>query len=326
MEEVVEVIEQPLVALANATGLRWGPTTREQFFYKRPIIHIIEVPLYLLLFYGFLALSRNYFADNVTKHAAREKPKYLMDQVIGYFMLFLWGFQIVLKCLHSMPLVHLCWMIMPCHVFTVLWGYILTCAPEKKNYNLCVYLATMMLGMHWGPLAAGLWPAIDDHEMWIEWPFFVVHHGFLIALPVYWGIRHEYLPLSLKFLWHITGAAGFVTSAIHHPMCWVTGLNLVVHLHLPAPLQQTALLGHQFFLPVVFFILMICVVCLHTCCIFLCGAIKLIFSCVFGGTVFNSSDRRKNQSEAKGEKRLKRNGAHERKGTSVVQRCFSIQS
>merc|ERR1711916_77402 len=97
----------------------------------------------------------------------RTNPDSVIDVLLGTVLALCWMSQIVFKALRPSPLVQMCWLAMPCHLITMVWVYVLL-TKGKRNWNQCVYLATLASVYHWGPVSAAMFPDWNDHKFWIE--------------------------------------------------------------------------------------------------------------------------------------------------------------
>jgi hypothetical protein len=281
-------IASVLVALCEATGLRWGPVTdRQLFFYRSPFMHVFEFVVFHLFVYTAYLLCRGYLDQHVpparmvsipvaarhkktdddapgdgadatvVKMAPQQKlirdpfrrslPRSLLNKLFGYTLLLCFTSQVVLKAIRPQPLVQLCWLTMPCHVITLVWVYILLQPKGNGNYRLCVYLASVITGCHWGPVGAAASPDWSDHQYKIEGKIFVVHHGLLVLMPFYFAARYDLLPFTFKYVCHVTWVATLVNVCGYTLLSYVSGLNVNYHLHPPPKLMKLPMFDTPFY-------------------------------------------------------------------------------
>jgi hypothetical protein len=233
----LDAAAEQLVAFTNATGQAWGVTSYENFWYRSPQLHIVEfVVLHLFVLLCF-RLSHGYFAEVVTARRPTVNPKSLLDQLLGVALVACYVAQIGLKGLRPNPLVQVFWMVMPCHLITLVWAYVLL-SQGSKNYHFCVYLATMCGAFHLGPVAASALPDLSDHQYFIEGPLFYAHHALLVVMPFYYAARYGLLPLTPRFIAQATAIGSFMNFGPYTVLSYVTGLNINYNLHPPPKLAK----------------------------------------------------------------------------------------
>ncbi|ORC88203.1 uncharacterized protein TM35_000182600 [Trypanosoma theileri] len=238
---VPQVAADWLSAFCEKTGQAWGPNGSEKlFWYRSPKVHIFEfLVLHLFVFFCFRA-SRGYFT-NITKYEGRgevsrgRSTKGRLNKLLGIIFLFLWVLQLIFKALRPTPFVQMGWLLMPCHLITLIWAFVLL-RQKESEYALNVYLATLAADYHWGPAAASLVPDFGDHQYRIESYFFVFHHGLLLIMPFYFSARYELLPMNLKHLLHVTAVAVVVNICLYTLISYISGLNVNYMLYPPPKL------------------------------------------------------------------------------------------
>lgn len=282
-------IASRLVAVCEATGLRWGPTTdRQLFFYRSPFMHVFEFFVFHLFVYFVYLLCRGYYGQNVpplrmvrvpvaVRHKKknddapeaddidatavamepqqklirdpfrRSLPRSLLNKLFGYTLLLCFISQVVLKAVRPQPLVQLCWLTMPCHVITLAWVYILLQPKGNGNYQLCVYIASIITGCHWGPVSAAASPDWSDHQFKIEGKIFIVHHGLLVLMPLYFAARYDLLPFTWKYVGHVTWVATLANVCGYTLLSYVSGLNVNYHLYPPPKLMKLPVFDTPFY-------------------------------------------------------------------------------
>jgi hypothetical protein len=228
----LDAAAEQLVAFTNATGQAWGVTSYDKFWYRSPQLHIVEFVVFHLFVLLCFRLSRGYFAEVVTARRPTVNPKSLLDELLGVAMVACYVIQVTLKSLRPKPSVQLFWMVMPCHLITLTWAYVLL-SKGSKNYHFCVYLATLCGAFHWGPVSAAALPDWEDHRYFIEGPLFYAHHALLVVMPFYYAARYAILPLTPRFLAHVTAVATFINVGPYTVLSYATGLNINYHLHPP---------------------------------------------------------------------------------------------
>lgn len=155
-----------------------------------------------------------------------------LDVLLGVVYVVCWLCQLLFKCLRQPWFIQISWMVMPCHLITLSWSYVLltmkvpkiiTVAPpvarqeqqqqpkaaaatvpktattpqqqhelQHQHFRKCVWLATLCCVYHWGPVPAVVWPDWEDHILKIEGTVFWIHHGLLLIQPLYWAFLRRY--------------------------------------------------------------------------------------------------------------------------------------
>lgn len=234
------------VRLCEATGLYWGPNERDLFFYRPPWLHPLEFVVFHLFVSVLMLLSRGYFTS-VTSRIPKQNQRSsggTVERMLGGILFLCWLSQVYLKAVRPMPLVQIWWLIMPCHLITLLWCYVfLVC----QNPKLSMYLASLATAFHWGPVSAAMFPDWSDHQYKIEGYIFVVHHGLLVILPLYYAARHGLLRFNMTFLIHATWVATWINVGPYTAVSYLTGLNVNYHLYPPPKLMKLPIFASPFY-------------------------------------------------------------------------------
>ncbi|EAN98430.1 hypothetical protein C3747_204g39 [Trypanosoma cruzi] len=238
---VPQVVADWLVAVCRHTGQAWGPNAAEKLFWFRPPkVHVFEfVVLHVFVWCCFRA-SWGYRsrAWRYTCRISRGKStKSLLNKLLGVFFLLCWACQVLLKISRPHPFVQIGWMLMPCHLFTLLWAAVLL-RTGPSQYPENVYLATLAADYHWGPTAALASPDWGDHQYKFESYFFMVHHGLLFIMPFYFAVRYDLLPMTRSHLLHATALATLVNIGFYTPYSYISGLNVNYMLYPPPKLMH----------------------------------------------------------------------------------------
>lgn len=242
----LEPAAEALVALCDATGLRWGPNPRSLFWNRPPELHIAEFIIFHLIIWTLYRCSRGFYTSVVVKPRPTVNRESNVDLFIGLTFALCWFSQLIFKALRKQPLVQMCWMFMPCHLITLIWIYVCL-SKGRSNYNFCVYLATLASVYHWGPVSAAVFPDWGDHKFWLEGPIFALHHGMLVAMPFYWALRYRLLPLSWGFVCHMTWVAMFVNCGFYTLISYLSGLNVNYMLYPPPKVALWGLLNTPYY-------------------------------------------------------------------------------
>lgn len=247
-EVVPAAVTGSFTVLCEATGLSWGPNPRNLFFYRPPALHIVEFVVFHLFVYTVYRMVPHFFRGVVPLSSRTSMPSSMFNRICGTILLGCWLFQVVLKGLRPTPLVQLCWLFMPCHLITLLWVYVLLISgPRAKNFRLCVYLASMAAAFHWGPTSAAIFPDWSDHQFKIEGSIFILHHGLLVVMPVYFAARYGLLPFTLNFLLHATWVATLINVGPYTLISYISGLNVNYHLYPPPKLMGLAVFATPYY-------------------------------------------------------------------------------
>lgn len=236
---MADIVVELFLCLCENTGLRWGPSSRDQFFFRPPQLHLVEFAVFHVFVYVLYRITPSYCRDVITTPLRVSMPASWLNRAIGAVYLACWLFQVFVKAVRPTPLVQLCWLFMPCHLITLVWVYVfLYSSPQKKNYWTCVYLASMATAFHWGPVSAALFPDWSDHQFKIEGTVFVVHHGLLVLTPLYFAVRYQLLPFTWRFLVHATWVATLINVGPYTLISYLSGLNLNYHLYPPPKVSK----------------------------------------------------------------------------------------
>jgi hypothetical protein len=278
---VLDPAAAQLVRLCQATGMRWGPNSDPAlFFYRSPFMHVFEFIVFHLFVLLAYKLSSGFFHETVVLQERKRQrlgmPNSLVNKVFGFTFLACFASQVYLKAIRPRPLVQLCWLFMPCHVITLAWAYILLQPAAKRNYARCVYLASVITGCHWGPTSAAAAPDWSDHQFRVEGYIFVLHHGLLVVMPVYFAVRYELLPFSARYLWNVTWVATLINVNFYTLLSYVSGLNINYHLYPPPKLMKAAIFATPFYRFYVIAVLVMLAATCRLCVGALASAVKLL--------------------------------------------------
>ncbi|CUG90599.1 transmembrane protein, putative [Bodo saltans] len=245
---VPDAATDALVSFCDATGLAWGPNQRDLFFYRPPALHVAEFVIFHAFVCVVFMMVPGYFRSVVPSASVQSMPKSWLNRAFGWIFLGCWLFQVVLKAMRPRPLVQLCWMFMPCHLITLAWVYVfLYSGPRQRNYRFCVYLVSMVSAFHWGPTSAAMFPDWSDHQFKIEGSIFILHHGMLVLMPIYFAARYGLLPFTRNFLLHATWVATLINVGPYTLISYVSGLNVNYHLYPPPKLMSLAVFATPYY-------------------------------------------------------------------------------
>lgn len=238
---VPDVVADGLQHFAQATGLRWGVMTRSQYWFQPPKVH---VGLFVVMI-AFCAVlhrySRGFKSKAIAQLAAKGVGRSVrcpINTLIAFILTVCFCAQVYTKGSRPKPLVQLAWLLMPCHIFTLVWVYIFV-HDSPQHYGRNCYLASLMMDWLWAPIGAAVQPDWGDHRHFWEGYMFFVHHGLLLALPFYYAARYDTLRLSWPHLLHLTWVPTFVNFAFFGPYGLFIGLNVNYQLA-PPPLGSAA--------------------------------------------------------------------------------------
>jgi hypothetical protein len=242
------VATSAFVSACERTGLAWGPNPPELFFYRPAALHLVEFVLFHLFVFLLYRTVPNFFRQTVASPKQLGMPTSVFNRMCGWIFLGCWLFQLLLKGMRPRPLVQLCWLFMPCHLITLTWVYVLLYStPQRKNFRFCVYLISMVSAFHWGPTSAALFPDWSDHQFKIEGSIFVLHHGLLVLMPVYFAARYGLLPFTRPFLLHATWVATLINVGPYTVISYISGLNVNYHLYPPPKLMKLAVFATPYY-------------------------------------------------------------------------------
>lgn len=232
---VPDIAAQFLRTLCEHTGLKWGVTPANLFWFQSPKTHIALFLLMMLYCAMLYNRSKDFPSAARAQLSARgvgRSTRCPLNRFMGILLLLCLGAQIYVKAIRPKPFIQLGWLLMPCHVFTAVWALILL-RDQPKYFGANSYLATLMVDWMWAPIGAALAPDWGDHQFAFEGSLFAVHHGLLVLLPVYYATRYGVLGLSTAHIFHFTLVPIFVSFAIYTPYALLTGLNLNYMLYPP---------------------------------------------------------------------------------------------
>ena len=222
----------PLEALCDATGRRWGTTHPDLFWFRAPGFHVFESLLVLpLLWLLYRAVAGPYMRSVVSDQPRRGKPTSASDTALGGVFLACVVMQILVKGSRPNPCVQLAWLVMPCHVFTTLWAFVLLSPPSFKNMAQCRLIASILSICSWGGVMASAFPDWSDHNLKIEGLLFFFQHGALLIAPHYWAAKHGLLPMSHGLFWTYIFFGFGINFYVYTPLSYLSGLNVNYNLH-----------------------------------------------------------------------------------------------
>lgn len=240
-----------LVAICEATGLRWGVTPRPLYFYQSPSLHIFIFAMGVTFCYAFYLNSRNFRAGAIRRLrtlGAGRSVKCPINTAIAAILIGCLATQVAAKASRPKPLIQLGWLLMPCHILTAVWVYIFL-HNKPSDFGSCCYLGTLTVDVLWGPLAALASPDMGDHQFRIEGTIFVLHHSLLVLLPFYFAIRYNTLGMSWQHLWHLTWVCTTYKLVFSTPYALLTGMNLNYMLYPPTVRFAPAILKSVYYRP-----------------------------------------------------------------------------
>lgn len=134
-------------------------------------------------------------------------------------------------------------MLMPCHVQSCIWLYILLTS-TSNNYSTNSYLVTMLVDCYWAPVLAIASPDTSDHVYSVERIFFIIEHCALLLLPFYGGFHFTIAPMNWSHFCHAALISLFIPFALYTPFSLITGLNLMYMLYPPLIAPHGLLITH----------------------------------------------------------------------------------
>ena len=238
---IPDYAEDAMQTFAAHTGLKWGVMSSSQYWFQPPKVHL-GLFVVVMLFCAFLHSRSRGFKSRITAQLARKgvgrSTKCPINTLIAYTLMVCLCAQVYVKGSRPKPLVQLAWLLMPCHIFTVVWIYIFLHDTTAKYGRNC-YLATLMVDWLWAPVGAALQPDWGDHRFFWEGYIFFIHHGLLLLLPFYYAARYDTVGLSWPHVFHLTWVPTFVNFAFFAPYALFIGLNVNYQLA-PPPLGSKA--------------------------------------------------------------------------------------
>ncbi|KPI88499.1 hypothetical protein ABL78_2395 [Leptomonas seymouri] len=230
-----------LQTFAAHTGLKWGVMPSSHYWFQPPKVHVGLFALAMVFCVALRSLSRGFRSSAIAQLLSRGAGRSLRcsaNTFIACLLMICLGAQVYTKGSRPKPLVQLAWLLMPCHIFTGLWVWILLHG-SPQSYGRNCYLATLMVDWLWGPVAAALRPDWGDHRFLWESYIFATHHGLLLLLPFYYAVRYDTLGLSWPHIFHMTWVPTLINFALFCPYGLFVGLNVNYQLA-PPPLGRKA--------------------------------------------------------------------------------------
>lgn len=249
-----------LQKLANKTGLAWGPTATRLFWFQSPAIHI-----FLFVVMNFFALTFLYqrskgFRGITISRIAAVSPKCSfkcpLNTLAGVVLLGCFGAQVYFKSMRAQPLIQLGWLLMPCHLMTLSWAYVLLRQSALKYAENC-FITTMLIDFAWAPLGAVLFPDQSDHQFSAEAFLFTFQHWMLLLLPIYAAARYHSVGVDRVHTYYIACNAILLYFGFYTIFSILTGLNLGYMLYPPPLGNFCSSTYHPWYRPVLTVILIL---------------------------------------------------------------------
>eukprot|EP00123_Amoebidium_parasiticum_P001150 comp12190_c0_seq1/m.6954 comp12190_c0_seq1/g.6954 ORF comp12190_c0_seq1/g.6954 comp12190_c0_seq1/m.6954 type:complete len:301 (-) comp12190_c0_seq1:106-1008(-) len=232
--EVAETLLQQLDSLLRKLGDQLESWTahhtvgQPKWWFRSPYQHVLELALFSWV---LLALSVAwYFTTHKHRPPMPPGARRAMDIFMGLSCVACTCFHLYSKL--SKGWQHLAWFVMPCHVLTYSYAYVLLTQHgvfRRKVFNLCLYCG-------WFPVMAMLFPDFDDHVFRFEGPLYIFHHIVLIVAPIYClsrTDRFELQPLNVRYALEMTIAVTFLNTHIQQIASYLSGLNINYHMSPP---------------------------------------------------------------------------------------------
>ncbi|CAD2221971.1 TMEM164 family protein [Angomonas deanei] len=235
---VPDCVGKAVKAFGDSTGLLWGPSSAQQFWFQSPKEHVFQYLLALIVVALFYSVSKNFRVNAKAALSAKGagwSTKCPINTLIAYILLGCFLLQVYVKGSRSQPFIQLGWLLMPCHLTTLTWVYIFL-HDKPQHYGRNCYLASLLIDWFWAPISAVIAPDWSDHKFAFEPTVFYVHHGLLLLLPWYYAIRYHTMPLSRSHLLHSMWVPMLISFGLFTPYALLTGLNVNYMLY-PPPLK-----------------------------------------------------------------------------------------
>lgn len=225
-----------LSRVADSTGLRWGPTPRSKFWFQTPKEHIFQFVVVLAVCVLMWHRSREFRKAAVATLATRGAGWSTLcpiNRLCVALLALCFASQIYTKATRPQPLIQLGWLLMPCHLVTLGWMYVFL-RDKPSQYGSSCYVGTLLVDYFWAPVAALQNPDWGDHRYPFEGYIFVLHHGLLLLLPVYFAVRYHVMELSVDHVLHLGWIPIAFYFAVGTPWAILSGLNVNYMLYPPA--------------------------------------------------------------------------------------------
>lgn len=253
-----------LVSFYEATGSKWGVVTRNEAFFQPPKLHIVLLAAVLTFAIAWGRRARRYRTEAIARLATRGagwSTKCPINTAIAYTLLACFAAQVYSKGSRPKPLVQLGWLLMPCHMTTLVWAYIFLRQRPEHYGNNC-YIASLLVDWAYNPLGALLSPDKRDHQFPFEGTVFLLHHVLLALLPVYYAARYHTEALSGQHVMHLVWVSVLLNYYVRTPIAFFLGLNLGYMLS-PPPVAGLPQLFHSIYYRPAYTLLFIPIACAH---------------------------------------------------------------
>lgn len=225
---IPDCVVSALTSVCDATGLKWGVMSRKDYFFQPIRLHILMTTvavLFCAILYQKSKGFRKVAVAQLTTAGAGWSTKCPINTAIGVFLLSCLATQVYAKTTRSKPLVQAGWLLMPCHMITIAWAYVML-RQKPRQYGQNSYVASLLIDYAWSPLGAIAAPDKGDHQFAFESQLFVIHHWLLVLLPVYYAARYHTLPLTREHVMHLTWLPTLLNFAVKTPLALLFGLNI----------------------------------------------------------------------------------------------------
>ncbi|CAM42156.1 conserved hypothetical protein [Leishmania braziliensis MHOM/BR/75/M2904] len=225
---VPDVIADVLKATGDRTGMRWGVMPAHQYWFQSPKLHVVLYVVAVVFCAVLHRQSRGFRSAAIRRLSMAGLGRSLkcpINKLIAYMLMVCLAVQGFTKASRAKPFVQLGWLLMPCHLFTGMWIYVLM-RDRPHHYGSGCYLASLLVDWVWSPLGALAHPDWGDHQYLWEGYVFLLHHGVLLLLPLYFVARYDTLGLDWAHLCHLTWVSTLFNFAFLAPCGLLLGLNV----------------------------------------------------------------------------------------------------
>lgn len=255
------------------TGLAYGPTTYQWFWYQSPRTHALVFIILCLLcgvFYRISGGFRSFLHRVSAVTSTKRRHLRLSSACVLAFLLY----RAIKVCFFiSSPLSVPFPLLDISYGMLTAWVVVLGCSPRRHTQ----YLATILTDFCWWPLLCGGSNTSSATQQWL-----------LCLLPMLYGCLQQHaLPMGLRHAAHVASLSAFL-FAWFDVISILTGTNFSYALYLPPNQLLRPHLPQQGYLLVWWVIMMVCAVTANMMVRSICSMMRLTLSSARGGKRWKS--------------------------------------
>lgn len=219
----VHLLSVPLENVIREWGATTGISGPDVIWFRPAELMVVELVLMNLLYFLVLRRLRNWKMPSLP--IPKRLDPSIFEAICGLILVACAICQVFFKILRPSPLLQVLWLVMPCHLHTYAWIYVLLTTTSPSAFSRRRLVVSVLLGCHWAP-ASGVFPDFSDQRIWLEPYVFILQHALLILLPYYWAVRYGVLPLSVPLVARTWSVAFFQHFMLFPVVSCLSGLNM----------------------------------------------------------------------------------------------------